>query len=94
MKLTAYLHLNASLGMNTAIPPLPPLFLLYVTSLQVNMLGLPFYLRHWRWDKQVIPKRWSYTKNWRRAITQKILSNISTKAEASKYVSCLTFCSQ
>jgi hypothetical protein len=28
-----------------------------------------FYLRPWRWDRQVIPKRWSYTKNWRRTRT-------------------------
>jgi hypothetical protein len=45
----------------------------------------PFYLRPWRWDKEVILKRWSYTKNWRWATTQKILSNMM------KLV--LTFCS-
>jgi hypothetical protein len=48
-----------------------------------------FFLRPWRWDKQVIPKRWSYTytKNCRRATTQKIFSNITTTAEAFNYIS-------
>jgi hypothetical protein len=44
-------------------------------------------LRPWRWDKQVIQKRWSYIKKWRRVRTQNMLSNITTTAEAFNYTS-------
>jgi hypothetical protein len=52
----------------------------------------PFYIRPWRWDKQVFPKRWLYTNNWCRATTQKLLSNIpefawQTKKSHKKLVS-------
>jgi hypothetical protein len=43
-------------------------------------------LRPWRWDRQVIPKRWSHTKKRRPVTTQKILSNITTTAEAFNYI--------
>jgi hypothetical protein len=46
----------------------------------------PFYLRPWRWDKKVFPKCWLYTKNWCRATTQKLLSNITTTADAFNYI--------
>jgi hypothetical protein len=46
----------------------------------------PFYLKPWRWDKQVFPKRCLYTKNWRWATTQKLLSNITIMAEAFSYI--------
>jgi hypothetical protein len=46
----------------------------------------PFYLRLWRWDKLVFPKRWLYTKNWCRATIQKLLSNITTMAKAFNYI--------
>jgi hypothetical protein len=39
-----------------------------------HLQSLRSYLRPWRWDKQVFPKRWLYTKTWRRAKTQKLLS--------------------
>jgi hypothetical protein len=47
------------------------------------------YPRPWRWDKQVFPKRWLHTKNWRRATTQKLLSKMLLFTQISLFFSLL-----
>jgi hypothetical protein len=65
-------------------------FLVHDQRFGITCLSHLQALRPRRRDKQVIPKRWSYTKNWRRVTTQKISSNITTTAEAFNYIVCFT----